>query len=438
MTASMLTSFAGQRPRLAGKNRHASITRQRGAAALVVTMLLVFAMLLVVAFTNRNVVVEAMASANQYRSTQAFEAAEAGLEWALAKLNDSTPLGDDCLPSADPGALSFRDRQLRYDGSGLVPVAWDHAGTPTSLQAACVRGDAGWVCSCPASGAPVPVAATGTSIAPAFAVEFATGARPGLIRAIAVGCTRSDTLCTAIADTAHEASARVEVGFGLVPGLRAAPVAALTVRGNVEAGTSALGVHQLDPASGATAVHAGGTVNGDALRLTTPAGSALDASIVSGDATLAGLAGERFFARWFGMDKTAWMAQPAATRIACHGACASAVAAAVGNGSRLLAIDGDLVLEGPISLGTPERPIALVSTGALRLRGAVALHGVVVAATIDWRDGAAGALIRGAAIAEGDYSGNAAADIVHDAAVLARLRGGSGSFARVNGSWKDF
>ena len=438
MDNATITSFAGHRPRFAGLNRRVPLARQRGAAALVVTMLLVFAMLLVVAFANRNVVVEARSSANQYRSTQAFEAAEAGLEWALAKLNDGTPLGDDCRPSADPGALSFRDRQLRYDGNGFVPVTWDDAGTPAPLQAACVRADTGWACSCPATGLPVPVAATGTATAPAFAVEFAAGARPGLIRAIAIGCTRSDTLCTAIADTAHEAAARVEVGFGLVPGLRAAPVAALTVRGNVDAGTGALGVHALDPGSGGTAVHAGGSVNGEALRLTAPAGSALDASIVSGDTALAGLAGERFFARWFGMDKAAWMAQPAAARVACPGSCAGAMARALATRSRLLAVDGDLALDGPVSLGTPERPIVLVATGTLRLRGAVAVHGVVVAAAIDWRDGAAGALIRGAAIAESNYSGDAAADIVHDAALLARLRGGSGSFARVNGSWKDF
>src|SRR5450432_2351820 len=97
--------------------RTAPIHQQRGAAALVVTMLLVFAMLIVVAYANRNLVVEARASANQYRSTQAFEAAEAGLEWALAKLNDATPIGDDCMPSAAPGALSFRDRQLHFDGT---------------------------------------------------------------------------------------------------------------------------------------------------------------------------------------------------------------------------------------------------------------------------------------------------------------------------------
>jgi hypothetical protein len=377
-----------------------SIERQRGAAGLVVTVLLVLAMLLVVAFANRNVVVEVRASTNQYRSTQAFEAAEAGLEWALAKLNDDTPIGADCLPSANAGAMSFRDRHLRLDSAsaGLVVATWDDAGTPRPLQAACVRGDAGWSCSCPSSGAPVLPVVAGTATAPSFSVELATGARPNLVKAVASGCTRADVPCTAISDAAHEAAARVEVSFGLVPGLRAAPTAALTVRGNVDAGAAALGVHNPDPASGGTAVQAGGGVTGDALRLGTPA----------------------------------------VTRIACTDACADAVASAVAGGNRLLAVEGDLVIDGPLALGTAEQPIALVVGGALRLRGAIALHGVVVAASIDWRDAAAGAFVRGAVLVEGDYGGDAAADIVHDSSLLAQLQHGSGSFARVNGSWKDF
>ena len=103
-------------------------------------------------------------------------------------------------------------------------------------------------------------------------------------------------------------------------------------------------------------------------------------------------------------------------------------------------MEGDAALDGPLDLGAPERPIVLLVDGALHLRGAVTLHGVVVAGSLDWRDSAAGsgALIRGAALIEGNYQGDAAADIVHDAAVLARLQRETGSFARVNGSWKDF
>ena len=414
--------------------------RQRGAAALAVTMLLVFALLIVVAATNGNAVVETRASANQYRSTQSFEAAEAGLEWALARLNDDTPIGDDCLPSADPAAASFRDRYLRDAGLGFVAATWNDAGTPRPVQAACVRGSDGWSCRCPASGVAVVAEPDGGTTAPRFALQLADGARPGIVRVVATGCTRSGVPCTESAQGSHEAAARVEVALALVAGLRAAPVAALTAGGNVDAGASALGVFNPDAASGGLALHAGGTVAGNALRLGTAAGSPLDGALVATDAQLAALAGDRFFARWFGMDRAAWRAQPAAAPLACSGACAAPIAAALAAGARLVALDGDVVLDGPLTLGTSGRPIVLVVPGALRLRGAVTVHGVVVAGSLEWRDAAAntGALVRGAALVEGGYQGDAAADFVHDAALLARLQRQTGSFARVNGSWKDF
>ena len=180
-----------------GRRSLRPIRGQRGAAALVVTMLLVFAMLIVVAVGNRNAVVETRASANQYRSTQSFEAAEAGLEWALARLNDDTPIGDDCLPSADPAAPTFRERYLRDDGNGFRGATWDDAGIATPLQAACVRGAAGWSCSCPPSGPAVVADPEGSATVPVFTLRFADGPRPGIVRAIASGCTRIGAPCDA-------------------------------------------------------------------------------------------------------------------------------------------------------------------------------------------------------------------------------------------------
>jgi hypothetical protein len=58
-------------------------------------------------------VVEERASANQFRAAQAFEAAEAGLEWSLARLNDSDRIGADCLPSGNLADLAHRDRSLQ-------------------------------------------------------------------------------------------------------------------------------------------------------------------------------------------------------------------------------------------------------------------------------------------------------------------------------------
>jgi hypothetical protein len=52
-------------------------------ATLTVVMVLFFVVSLVAAYAGRTSIFEQRTSANQYRSTQALEAAEAGLEWAV-------------------------------------------------------------------------------------------------------------------------------------------------------------------------------------------------------------------------------------------------------------------------------------------------------------------------------------------------------------------
>ncbi len=422
--------------------RHSLACRQRGVAALLVTALLCLATILVVTYAGRQVVVEERVSAAQLRTAQAFEAAEAGIEWAQARLNDPTRAGADCRPSADPAATPLRARWLRSpagDGRWLA-ATWNDAGTPAPVRAACVRGAAGWVCSCPVDGEIALAAPAGNATAPAFAIEFSTVAQAGIVRIVSVGCTRHDADCLAAAVTAtNDATSRVEAVLALLPALRSAPVAALTVRGDVNVGPAALGVHQRDGATGGLALHAGGVVAAPGLRLTAPAGSSLAGSLVAGDATLAGLDADRFFARWFGMNVAAWGAQPAVTRVACTGDCNAALRAAAAAGSRLLFVDGDAALDGPVAFGTAEDPVVLVARGALTLTGAVTVHGVVHAAGVRWNGATApAALIRGAALVAGDFTGDAAADVAHDAALLDHLVERAGSFVRVNGSWKDF
>ena len=415
---------------------------QRGLAALAVTALLCFAALLVLAQTNRSVATEGRASANQYRAAQAFEAAEAGVDWAIARLNDDTRLGADCLPSSAAGAQSFRDAYVPYDSALRRPEAatWDDAGTPRPMQAACIRGAAGWECHCPSSGAPSLPAPAGAALAPIFNVTFASGDRAGVVRIAATGCTNAAPDCFASTDAHQEAAARVEVMVALLPGLRSEPQAALTARGGVDAGGAALGAHNDDAASGGLALHAGGSVVGSAVRVTAPPGSPLDGAIAGADPALAGLSRDRFFSRWFGMTRNAWQHQPAITELSCGGGggCASSLAAAIARGSRLIAVDGDLAVGGPLVLGEPDRPVTVVVSGNAHFSGSVVVHGLIYAESIEWNGAGAGASVLGAAISAGDYSGTADVDFVRDAATLARLHYGTGSFVRVAGSWKDF
>ena len=304
------------------------------------------------------------------------------------------------------------------------------------MQAACIHGAAGWTCHCPASGAATPPAPAGSATAPAFTVELSPGAKPGLIVASAIGCTSGTLPCDGSGSAAHEATARVEVAFGLLSGLRTPPLAALTARGDVDAGAASLGL--LNGDAGGLAVDAGGRVAGSALRLAAAAGSTLEGSIASADAALAGLDDAQFFKRWFGMSRATWIAQPAVASLTCSDDCGGAVVAAVGHGHTLIHVPGDVAIDGPTTLGTAEHPVVLIASGTLRLRGAVVVNGLVFAANIDWRDAPTGAAIVGAALTPGGYSGDAAADLQHDARTLDRLHGGSGTYTRVAGSWKDF
>ena len=65
---------------------------QRGAVALVVALVLLFGMTLIAFFANRTMIFEQRTSANQYRYTKAFEVADAGIEWAIARLNDGVEM----------------------------------------------------------------------------------------------------------------------------------------------------------------------------------------------------------------------------------------------------------------------------------------------------------------------------------------------------------
>ncbi|MBS0444347.1 MAG: hypothetical protein JSR59_00210 [Proteobacteria bacterium] len=407
--------------------------RLSGAAALVVTLLLFFAMVLGVLFVNRNLIFEQRASANQYRATQAFEAAEAGLEWALAALNADEAIGSDCRASGDPKSGSFRDRYLLAQHGAFVPVT----AAGAALRPSCVRGDDGWSCSCPDHGAPTLTRPADDVTAPAFTLQFAAGPKPGTVRAIATGCSRLAAPCLGGPAGTSDAGASHEVLLGLLPGLRTPPAAALTVRGSVGAGLAALGVHNADPAT-ALAIDAGGAIDAAALRITAPAGGSIAASLAPADTALAARTPADLFTGTFGLPPERWQVQPGVRRIRCDQQPCNALVSGDA-AQRLTWIDGDARLSGPLTLGSPSRPVILVASGSLELTGDVVIHGLVYAGALTWNDTSGrGALLRGAAISSGDYQGNGTPDIVRDAAILAALHDASGGFARIAGSWRDF
>jgi hypothetical protein len=152
------------------------------------------------------------------------------------------------------------------------------------------------------------------------------------------------------------------------------------------------------------------------------------------------MSADRLFAAHFGMPRSAWTGLPVVRDVACDGDCGGAMAAATGGSDvihPLIRIGGDATIDGPLTLGRPDRPVVIVVDGRLELRGPLTLHGVVYANGVGW-SGTPGGVLRGALISGGDVAPTTGVDIDRDATVLTALMQRTGSFVRVPGSWRDF
>ncbi len=451
-------SHPGRRPAL-GPAPASRRTPPRGVASLVVVLLLFFLTALVAVYTSRNMIFEQRTSANQYRSTQAFEAAEAGLNWALAQLNGGR-IDASCRPSASASDVSFRARYIEtIDARGDITLKTLPGSTDPPLAACVFDPDPAvndWRCDCPGTTAPTLPTVASAGAKPMFRIRFeylpAPSTRRDVIRIVSAGCTRADAACLAQNPTAPagDAMAVLTHVVTLRSGMSTVPTAALTARGNVDGGTGALQLINTDPASNGMTIHAGGTPSGN-LQLTSLPGTPPEESTGTGDSRLAGFAsGQRMFSSRFGMSAAMHQAQPGAVRLDCSAGCNAAQVngAARDNPGKAIWLDGNLDVDGDIgaaptggSLAASElaasRPLLLLVTGTTTLTSGT-VHGMIYGRAANWDRGAGTTEVRGALVAEGNFGGSGSQRIVYDPALLAELRTRSGTFVRVPGGWKDF
>ena len=414
----------------------------RGVATVPLVLMLLLGLGILGLYANRGLVFEQRTAANQARSTQAFEVAEAGLEWAGAMLNTAAAIGADCQPDTSQ-SQSFRDRFLSFDAAtGTVAPRADSVNTGTSLRAACVFTAAGVRCSCPASGFPTFGAdAIGENFLVTF--EAPSPARPGVVRLTITGCTSTgvtakDPTCLPGGNGRSDARARITALHALLPLLGTAPAAPVTLVGNVtwQGSGAAVGIYNTDAATQGITIRAGGSVDASKARVTSLPGTPAANSIVANDGALSVLSPQALFTSFFGMGREAW--RSLATEVACGGNCTADLATAVAGGAQAIWVEGDLELQGNAEIGTADRPVVIVVNGRMTMRGTANINGLVYAS--DWdNSGGGAALLRGAAVSETGFTANGSADFYFDPLVLQRLtRGGSGAFVRLPGSWRDF
>jgi Tfp pilus assembly protein PilX len=307
----------------------------RGAATLIVVMLLFFIVSLVAAYAARNLIFEQKTSTNQYRATQALEAAEAGLEWALAMLNGSR-IDASCTPLVPPDVSqnSFRQRYLAIDIDGNVtPRLWAGAGTPRE-RPSCVQSGAGWSCSCPSGAAPTPTLPGGGGVNPAFRVcfEALTPAQPGVVRVVSTGRTAFvDQSCdTPVEGMAGEAAASVSVVVALSSALAAPPSAALTAGRNATLTGTTVTLVNTDPLTNGVTTPVGGGLGVTSTTFTRhslPGTPGERSSIV--DTQLGSLSVADLFKSHMRMPLAAYKGQPASVVVDCSTDCANRLTNAV-------------------------------------------------------------------------------------------------------------
>lgn len=415
--------------------------RQRGVATLLIVMALFFLVSLVAAYASRSLIFEQRTSANQYRSTQAFEAAEAGVEWALGQLNAGR-VDASCLPTNDPAFDSFRERYLTVDPvTGLYGAAeWNNAGALQTRRAGCVRNGAAWTCDCPAAGVPVLAVPAGPGTFPAFRVRFEGGGVPGLLRIVSIGCTAANVNCLDTArGSAGDAAAQVVALVSLAPAMPTSPAAPLTLRGNLDVGAFPLHVANTDAATNGITIHAGGTVNAAAAKLESVPGAPGGLSVVDSDPSLAGLSADRMFTSFFGATRSTLKRQPTTVVLDCGAACGEALRVAVErNPGRPVWVNGDLTVDGDLQIGTPENPALVIVEGKIDILSAgTRIVGIVYSQAADWASGGTG-IVQGAVLAEGNLAGASAPAVLFDAPVVNRIRLTTGPMIRVPGGWRDF
>jgi Tfp pilus assembly protein PilX len=418
---------------------------QRGAATLIVVMVLFLVMALLAGYANRSLVFEQRIAGGYYKASLAQEVAEGGVEWTVAMLN-GTAIDGACQPVAT-GGTRFIDKYM-----SVSPA--DRAGTRLVttqglLAADCVRDGGGLTCRCPDADTRTAQSQTTVpgALAPSFGVRLGTDTakRYGNFQVMSYGCSDSSVdncyIGAISADRSRTATALSEqmATVGFIAAVPSSPSAPLTVKGTLTTGgTGGLGLHNTDPATAGTLVVSGGAAPTliDSRMDTTPGTPAAQAQVFS-NSQLSGMNDTVFFQSFMGMAPSRYRQHPAMRQVACPvgGDCGPALLAAYNAGARMIWVEGPLTINSNVIIGTTTAPALIVANGAVTLGGPFQLTGMLVAlGDLDWTNNSGlTSLITGMVLVQNDMTATGGMDIVYRRDIADQLRNRIGSYARVSG-----
>jgi Tfp pilus assembly protein PilX len=435
---------------------NASQSTQRGAATLAITLLLLFGASIIAFYLNRGLIFEQKTSANQARATTAFEAAEAGLEWATGMLNQPNDVLANCT-TTNTSNISFRRKYVQTQwNAGVNPTSTVVVATPI-LPIGCYIDASGQTqCSCP------DVAATSSTLLntatprPAFTVTFAADDSatpdPLTVRVTSVGCSAATGPCTAATSSASDATATVRVKLKMRQVLRAAPAAALTCGGTCTVSGGSFAVANFDASVNGITINAGTAATGvvctgnlNNRTVATVTGLPCENSVIAPDPTLAAIANpdpncttDAMFRTYFGTTIAEFRRAPGTVSVAN----ATEFDQQLGNGYRSFYFTGDADLQGSRpDIGSQNDPVTIVmgTGGNFRVNAGVEVWGLIFSANAAaGNTGTGSSQIHGAVITCNNFDANGNGSLTYDGLTLNNAQLSTATFVRVPGSWRDF
>ena len=447
--------------------------KQRGAAALAVSMVLLFAMTIVAFFSNRTMIFEQRTSTNQVRSTKGFEVADAGIEWAIARLNDDLTLANaSCTAASGTGLLSFRERYIRpMPADATHATGWFDPITTVYPGCEIDPSNGNLSCGCPAAGAATLAATT----QPRFRVQFnpvtvANNPTADIqaVEIISRGCTAGDPCDPSQPATSSDSSTIVRTLVKLRPTFPNVPGAGMIAGSSTLIGGS-VNVINTDTESNGITINTGSTVeiNANGFTVQSLPGTAPGQSILDNDPSLlkltnADATGELFFSSFLGQGFDAYKSE-LGTKILTMGAtdnyangacssasnCARAVSYWVDRGVTKFWVDGSAdfgsstMPSNTSTLGTADKAVAVVTSGNLSFGSGVRAYGIFYAATAtvntDATLGNGNPTIIGSFISRGDISkqGSGNLTVAYNGNLFGPRGGPTGILVPLPGSWRD-
>lgn len=418
---------------------------QRGAATLLVTMIFLFSTSIVMLYLNRNVLFEQKISANQLRSTQALEIAEAGIEWVTGMLNNPYDISTSCTLLTTTN-ISFRKKYVQTQWGSGTATATDVNPATTTFPGCKINGNVR-TCNCP--DVPNSVTSLGTDVLPGFTISFAATSDPEAVRVTSTGCTAQGGACTPSTAGSSDATASVTVTLKLRPLLRAAPASPLTCGTSCAVGGS-YNIANTDAVTGGIVVNAGTAITqGAGTSYTSIPGQPVQNALVSNDSTLATLSSSdptcsnsAMFGAFFGSTIAQYAAAPTTKSIPNCGSAASCgglVDTAYNDGWRAFYFpDGFARNNSSGNLGSQSDPVTMVSAAGFDINGNIDIYGMIFSNSSNVNDlGTGTANVHGAMVTCAAYSNNGNGTLEYDPTVLNGARRSTGLLVRVPGSWTD-